>query len=89
MLAYMLVRELKHAWRGFDLTVEEGLDELNRIYAVKVSISDKGSILKVPEPSKVAKESLDALSVSMPVVLPKSKIVVDTKKKLAECRKDD
>lgn len=87
MLAYMLVRELKRAWREFDLTVKEGLDELNRTCAVNVSISDKSSILRLPEPSKMAKELLNALKVNLPAILPKSKVVVDTKKKLDKRRK--
>jgi hypothetical protein len=38
MLSYLIVRELRRAWRDFDLTVKEGLDELNRVCAVEMSI---------------------------------------------------
>jgi len=87
MLAYMIVRELKEAWRGFDLTVEEGLDELNRLCAIQLSIKDGGSCLRVPEPSPIAKELLAALDVKLPPLLAKSTINVDTKRKLTSRRK--
>jgi len=87
MLAYMIVRELKRAWRDFDLTVEEGLDELNRLCAMKLSIKDGGSCLRVPEPSPIAKELLAAIDVKLPPLLAKSAVNVDTKRKLTSRRK--
>ena len=87
MLAYMIGRELKKAWRDFDLTVEEGLEELNRLCAMQLSIKDSGSCLRVPEPSPIAKELLDALAVKLPLLLAKSTVNVDTKRKLASRRK--
>ena len=87
MLAYMIVRELKKAWRDFDLTVEEGLDELSRLCAMQLSIKDAASCLRVPEPSPIAKELLDALDVNLPPFLSKTRVTVDTKRKLASRRK--
>jgi len=87
MLAYMIVRELKRAWRDFDLTVEEGLDELNRLCAMQLSIKDGGSCLRVPEPSPIVKELLAALDVKLPPILGKSTVNVDTKRKLTSRRK--
>ena len=87
MLAYMIIRELKKAWRAFDLTVEEGLDELNRLCAMQLSIKDGGTCLRVPEPSPIAKELLDALDVNLPPLLAKSQASVDTKRKLTSRRK--
>ena len=87
MLAYMIIRELKKAWRGFDLTVEEGLDELNRLCAMQLSIKDGGTCLRVPEPSPIAKELLDALDVNLPPLLAKSTANVDSKRKLTSRRK--
>jgi hypothetical protein len=87
MLAYLLVRELKRAWWDLDLTVEEGLCELNRISAVELSLGGADAILRLPDPSPMAKNLLGALKVNLPPALPKSKVVVDTRKKLPERRK--
>jgi hypothetical protein len=87
MLAYLIVRELKRAWNNFDLTVEEGLEELNRLCAMELSINGGGSCLRLPDPSPKTKKLLDALQINLPVALPKSKVKVDTKKKLTSRRK--
>jgi len=87
MLAYMIVRELKKAWRELDLTVEEGLDELKRLCAMQLSLKGRGSCLRVPEPSPIAKELLEKLDVNLPPLLTKSTVNVDTKRKLAPRRK--
>jgi len=88
MLAYMLVRELKRAWKDLDLTVEEGLSALNRICVMELSVAGMDTILRLPEPSPVAKQLLSALQVNLPPALPRSKVVVDTKKKLPSRRKN-
>jgi hypothetical protein len=88
MLSYMLVRELKRAWKDFDLTVEEGLDELNRICAMELSVAGMDAVLRLPEPSPLAKQLLGSLQVNLPPVLHRSKVVVDTKKKLPTRRKN-
>ena len=87
MLAYLLVRELKRAWRHLELTVEEGLKQLNQICAMEVSIPGGFSCLRLPTPSPVAKELLGALKINLPTALPKSKVTVDTRKKLTSRRK--
>jgi len=88
MLAYMLVRELKRAWKDFDLTVKEGLGELNRICVMELSVASMDAVMRLPEPSPVAKQLLNALQVNLPPALPKSRVVVDTKKKLPSRRKN-
>jgi hypothetical protein len=82
MLAYLIVRALKRAWKDFDLTVEEGLKELDKICAMNLSVKGGEACLRIPEPSPTARELLDALDVKLPQFLPKSKAKVDTKKKL-------
>jgi hypothetical protein len=86
MLAYLMVRALRKAWAGFDLTVEEGLDSLNRLCAMEMSIKGGASFLRLPDPDKRTKGLLDALQVNLPATLPKSTVKVDTKKKLNESR---
>jgi hypothetical protein len=88
MLSYMLVRELKRAWKDFDLTVEEGLDELNRICAMELSVAGMDAVLRLPDPSPLAKQLLGSLQVNLTPVLHRSKVVVDTKKKLPARRKN-
>ena len=87
MLSYKIIRALKQAWKDIDLTVEEGLQELDRICAMQLSVKGGESCLRIPEPSPIAKELLEALDVKLPLMLPKSKVAVDTKKKLASRRK--
>jgi transposase len=58
MLSYMLVRELKRAWKDFDLTVEKGLDELNRICAMELSVAGMDALLRLPDPSHLAKHRM-------------------------------
>lgn len=87
MLAYRIIRALKQAWKDIDLTVEEGLQELDRICAMQLSVKG-GTCLRIPEPSPIAKKLLNALDVKLPLMLPKSTVVVDTKKKPASPRKN-
>jgi len=88
MLAYLIVRELRRAWNNLDLTVEEGLDKLNGVCAMELSINDGASILRVPDPSPQTKKLLKALKINLPSALPKSKVNVDTRKKLPTRRKN-
>lgn len=87
MLSYLIVRSLKRAWNDIDMTVEEGLKELDRLCAMNLSVKGGGACLRIPEPSPTAKELLDALDVKLPLFLPKSKAKVDTKRKLPSRRK--
>ncbi len=87
MLAYRIIRALKQAWKDIDLTVEEGLRELDRICAMHLSVKGGGACLRIPELSPIAKELLGALDVKLPLMLPKSTVDVDTKRKLASRRK--
>jgi hypothetical protein len=87
MLAYLVVRAIKKAWKDIDLTVEEGLKELDRLCAMNLSVKGGGACLRIPEPSPTGGELLDALDVKLPLFLPKSKAKVDTKKKLTSRRK--
>jgi hypothetical protein len=87
MLAYRIIRALKQAWQGIDLTVEEGIKELDRICAMQLSVKGTSACLRIPEPSAIAKELLGALDVKLPLMLSRSKVEVDTKKKLTLRRK--
>lgn len=87
MLAYMIIRKLRHAWAEFDLTVEEGLKQLSTLCSIEMKVKGQGSCLKIPRPRKKSRELLKALDVSMPIVLPHREVRVVTRKKLTEQRK--
>ncbi len=87
MLAYYLVREIRKTWASFDLRVSEGLDALDRLCAMKISIKGGGAYIRLPDPDPETKNLLKALRVTLPKALPQSGVKVDTKKKLHHRRK--
>jgi len=87
MLAYLIVRDLEQAWRDLDITVKEGLEDLNRLCALEISIKGGGEFMRLPEPAPQTKALLKALGVQLPAALPKSNVKVDTKKKLKRRQK--
>ncbi|MFQ5493740.1 MAG: IS1634 family transposase, partial [Candidatus Dojkabacteria bacterium] len=50
MLAYMIVRILRDAWKQFDLTVEEGLKQLSTLCSTEVKVKKQGSCIQIPRP---------------------------------------
>jgi transposase len=87
MLAYKIIRHLREAWQQFNVTVEEGLRQLNTLTSIEVSIGEKASCLKIPSPREQSQRLLNALNISLPVVLPHKAVNVDTRKKLHVQRK--
>jgi len=84
MLAYILVKYLQRAWEGLNITVAEGITYLSQISSIKVTVNKKGQCFKVPSATAKAKSLLDAISVSLPEVLPVRKCRVVTRKKISE-----
>jgi hypothetical protein len=82
MLAYLIRRTLSRAWAPFDLTVEEGLDQLKTLCSMEVKFPDGGACLQIPEPRDASLALLKALDVELPNVLPPNTARVDTHKKL-------
>jgi transposase len=87
MLAYMIVRILRRAWQEFDLTVEEGLNQLSTLCSMEMKIKNQHSCLKIPRPRETSRQLLKALDIRMPIVLPHRKVRVVTRKKLVGRRK--
>ena len=87
MLAYLIRRELSRAWAGLDITVEEGLHQLQTLCSMEVQIEGGGSCLRIPQPSAACRALLKAADLRLPEALPHRKIVVVTRKKLPERRK--
>ena len=84
MLAYMIVRYLRQAWRELDLTPEEGSKQLSTLSSVKISVKGKECGLKIPQPREQSRKLLAALNMVMPTILPDRRLNVDTKKKLKD-----
>ena len=87
MLAYMIVRKLREAWAAFDLTVEEGIQQLSTLCSTEMRVKGHGSCLKIPRPRQRSRDLLKALDIQMPTVLPHREVRVVTRKKLPEQRK--
>ena len=86
MLAYLLERELDKYWRRLEVTVAEGIDELGSLRGVEITIGG-GTCQRVPEPTGISKQLLDAANIKLPLALPSKKVHVATRKKLVSERK--
>jgi len=82
MLAYLIRRELSRAWTALDVTVEEGLHQLQTLCSTEIKVEGGGSCLRIPQPSAGARALLEALDLDLPQVLPHMKTRVVTRKKL-------
>jgi transposase len=87
MIAYLIRRELSRAWVSLDVTVEEGLHQLQTLCVTEVKVEGGGSCLRIPTPSVVAAALLKALKIRLPEALPHTETTVVTRKKLPTRRK--
>jgi Transposase DDE domain len=89
MLALKIRRHLERAWWKLEVTVEEGLRELDQICVMELVHPQSGVVVarKVPEPSARQKQLLDALELSLPGAVSEAKVVVGTRKKIDRKRK--
>ena len=87
MMAYRIVKELAACWQSIDLTVQEGLKELDALCVAEISIAGQGSYHRIPEPRDLSRQLLDAANVKLPPFLPSKGVKVATKKKLTSSRK--
>jgi hypothetical protein len=87
MLAYLIRRTLAKAWAKFDLTVEEGLRQLQMLCAMEMKIEGQATCLRIPAPTSSAQSLLDALNVRVPEALPHLSTSVGTQRKLPQRRK--
>ena len=87
MMAYWIVKELASLWASLDVTVQEGLKELDALCSSEVSIADGGCFHRIPEPRPLSEQLLASANVQLPTVLPSKGIAVATKKKLPSRRK--
>lgn len=87
MAAYRIVKELSKRWQHFNVTVQEGIDELSSLCTTELIIDGHIKVNNVPEPRESVKQLLDAANVRLPQSLPCSGVKVTTKKKLQASRK--
>ena len=87
MLAYRVVQKLAAAWRQFDLTVQEGINELATLCTTITESKGRPVYQQIPEPRPSVKKLLVAANIRLPEVLPSIGVKVSTKKKLPERRK--
>ena len=87
MLAYLIRRQLSQAWSSLDVTVAEGLHQLQTLGSTEMSVEGRGSCLRIPTPSAASGALLKALDIRLPEALPHTETRVVTRKKLPDRRK--
>jgi len=87
MLAYYVAKTLQEAWIKKNNSVEEALKELTKLSAIEIEVKEGVVINTIPNPTKSMQDLLDSAGVILPSAFPKSKINVDSRKKLQNYRK--
>jgi hypothetical protein len=80
MLALKVRRHLERAWWSLEVTVEEGLRELEKLCVMELIHSQSGKVVtrQVPVPSARQKQLLDALKLELPARVPEAAVTVGT-----------
>jgi transposase len=89
MLALKVRRHLEHGWSSLEVTVEEGLRELEQLCVIELVHPQSGQVVarQVPEASARQKQLLDALKLDLPASVPAAAVTVGTRKKINHVRK--
>jgi transposase len=89
MLALKVRRHLERAWWPLEVTVEEGLRELEKLCVMELVHPESGKVVarQVPEPSARQKQWLDALKLHLPATVPEAQVTVGTRKKINQAPK--
>ena len=89
MLALKVRRHLERAWWSLELTVEEGLRELEQLCVMELVHSESGKVVarRVPDPSPGQRRLLEALKLTLPSTVPEAEVTVGTRKKINQVRK--
>jgi hypothetical protein len=88
MLAYLIIAELARRWQELDTTVEQGIKALSTICPTKVLVKGVVRCMQIPRPRETLQRLLGAAGINLPDALPSRGVVVTTKKKLPERRKN-
>jgi Transposase DDE domain len=89
MLALKIRRHLERAWWSLEVTVEEGLRELETLCVMELVHPESAEVVarQVPEPSARQKQLLAALKLHLPGTVPEARVTVGTRKKINQMRK--
>ena len=87
MLAYLIVAELARCWQAMEVTVNEGIKQLDTICATRLVVKGKAHSNQIPRPRPFLQQLLEAAQVRLPEVLPSKGVTVTTKKNLTSRRK--
>lgn len=82
MMAYKIVRHIREAWKGIEVTVEEGIEELVSICLNTIESTGMPFNI-IPKPRPLAQRLLNALGVELPKIIPARGINVSPRKKLS------
>jgi hypothetical protein len=89
MLALKVRRYLERAWWPLEVTVEEGLRQLEQLCVMELVHVPSGKVLarRVPDPGPKQRELLEALKLTPPSTVPEARVRVGTRKKINQVRK--
>ena len=89
MLALKVRRHLERAWWSLEVTVEEGLRELEKLSVMELVHAESGKVVarQVPEPTPAQQQLLATLHLNLPTIVPEAKVSVGTRKKINHMRK--
>lgn len=84
MLGLKIRRYLDCAWKDLDITVEEGLRELEKLCVMNLVEKEWGKTIDriLPEPNPLQAKLLEALEIKLPKNIPDAKVEVGTRKKI-------
>lgn len=86
MLAYRLIKELEKSWCQEDLTVEEGLKQLDTFCLMELIVNDQVAGTIIPDPQEQIQHLLNLANVQLPKRPNNRKVKVSTKNKLQNHR---
>jgi len=72
MLAYRIIKELAQYWHALDLTVAEGIKELDALCVTEIVLANDTRYHRIPQPRPLSQQLLEAAKVKLPPVLPRS-----------------
>ena len=89
MLALKVRRHLERAWWPLEVTVEEGLRELEALCVMELVHPQSAEVIarRLPDPSPRQRQLLEALKLTLPTTVPQAKVTVGTRKKINKVRK--
>lgn len=82
MLAYKIIRYPAKYWRDIEVTVEEGIKELDSICLNTIIKHGKDPFKVIPKPRSLGKKLLETLGVQLPEIVPNRGITILPRKKL-------